>query len=187
MSELAGALWGMAAVAGRVLVALVFLQAAIGKLRHWPALEGVIANYRILPAALARPAALALPPVELCLGAALLVRADLPVRAGAGALLVVFAAAMAVNLLRGRREIDCGCFQSDLRQSLGWPLAARNLILAALLAPPAPAPAQALAPVLLVQACAAGLVLFIAYAALDTLAAVAPRLQAWVHPEALQP
>ncbi len=185
MAEVLTALWGMAAVAARILVALVFMQAAVGKLRRWPLLEGVIANYRILPVALARPAALALPPIELCLGAALLAFPDLSVRATAAALLLVFATAIGVNLLRGRREIDCGCFQSDLRQSLGWPLVARNLVLAALMA--LPAPAQPLSLALLVQAYSAGLVLFIAYGALETLAAIGPRLRAWAYLEAARP
>jgi hypothetical protein len=183
MAEVMNAVWAMAALAGRVLVALVFLQAAIGKLRSWRALEGVIANYRIVPAGLARPAALALPPVELGLASALLVSDDTSIRVIASLLLLVFAAAMGVNLLRGRREIDCGCFQSDLRQSLGWTLVARNLVLAAL----AGLPTSSLTPVLMLQAYAAGLVLFIAYAALDTLAATGPRLRAWAYPEAARP
>ena len=47
------------------------------------------------------------------------------------ALLVMFALAMAINLVRGRTEIDCGCFKSGLRQTVsGW-LVGRNLLLAA--------------------------------------------------------
>jgi hypothetical protein len=49
------------------------------------------------------------------------------------ALLLVFAAAMAINIRRGRTQIDCGCGLSALRQGLGWPLVARNLALAAVL------------------------------------------------------
>ena len=50
------------------------------------------------------------------------------------ALLLLFAAAMAINIVRGRRHIDCGCFQSALKQTLNWILVARNCGLAALLA-----------------------------------------------------
>jgi 1,4-dihydroxy-2-naphthoate octaprenyltransferase len=39
---------------------------------------------------------------------------------------------MAINLGRGRRDIDCGCFATVLRQRLSWPLVLRNLLLAAL-------------------------------------------------------
>ena len=45
-------------------------------------------------------------------------------------LLAVFAAAMALNIARGRVNIDCGCFRSTLRQSLSWWLVLRNAILA---------------------------------------------------------
>jgi len=37
---------------------------------------------------------------------------------------------MAVNLERGRHDIDCGCFQSALRQTLSWTLVWRNVCLA---------------------------------------------------------
>ena len=42
------------------------------------------------------------------------------------ALLALFAAAMAINIRRGRDHIDCGCGQSFLRQTLSWMLVARN-------------------------------------------------------------
>jgi hypothetical protein len=37
---------------------------------------------------------------------------------------------MAVNLARGRSDIDCGCFIGLLRQRISWALVARNLVLA---------------------------------------------------------
>ena len=37
---------------------------------------------------------------------------------------------MAINLRRGRADIDCGCFAGLMRQKLSWPLVARNLVLA---------------------------------------------------------
>ncbi|MGH8629603.1 MAG: MauE/DoxX family redox-associated membrane protein, partial [Burkholderiales bacterium] len=47
------------------------------------------------------------------------------------ALLLVYALAMGINLARGRRDIDCGCFKSALKQTIsGW-LIGRNLLLAA--------------------------------------------------------
>jgi hypothetical protein len=50
----------------------------------------------------------------------------------AALLFSLFAIAMAVNLARGRTYIDCGCFQSALRQSIDWRLVARNGGLAAM-------------------------------------------------------
>jgi hypothetical protein len=48
-------------------------------------------------------------------------------------LLLIFAAAMAVNIRRGRRHIDCGCGHAGLRQQLGWSMVVRNLLMAAAL------------------------------------------------------
>ena len=124
------------ALAGRLLGALVFAGAVGGKISHRHELAGVVANYRLLPERLAAPAAWMAAGLE-CLAALSLVSG---VRLAAGAALSVallggFAIAMSVNLARGRREIDCGCFQSGLRQRLSRALVVRNLVLAVLLTP----------------------------------------------------
>jgi uncharacterized membrane protein YphA (DoxX/SURF4 family) len=118
----------------RTLIALTYLAAAIGKMRHWAVFQGVVANYRLLPEVLVAPFAYLLPPFEALLGAALLLGLLAPwAEVAAAALLLLFAAAMAVNIIRGRRHIDCGCFQSALKQTLNWILVARNAFLALLL------------------------------------------------------
>jgi Methylamine utilisation protein MauE len=121
-------------IAIRTLVALVYLAAAFGKMRHWPVFQGVISNYRLLPDFLVAPVAYVLPPVEALLGATLLLGLAFPwPEVGAAALLLLFAAAMGINLRRGRRHIDCGCFQSALKQTLSWNLVVRNVVMALLL------------------------------------------------------
>ena len=130
------------ALAGRLLGALVFAAAVAGKIRHRHELAGVVANYRLLPEPLAASAAWMIVGLE-CLVVLSLVGG---LRLAAGAtlgivLLACFALAMAINLARGRHEIDCGCFQSGLRQRLSAALVARNLLLAALLTPLLAAPA----------------------------------------------
>lgn len=121
-------------VAIRTLVALVYAAAAVGKMRHWAALHGVIANYRLLPNFLVAPVAYSLPPLEALLGATLLLGVFPPwPEVTAATLLVLFAVAMGINLLRGRRYIDCGCFQSSLKQTLSWILVVRNAAMASLL------------------------------------------------------
>ncbi len=117
----------------RTLVALVFLTAAIGKMRHWAQFQGVIANYRLLPDVLIAPVTYILPPVEAVLGSALLLNLAYPwPDVAAMGLLVLFATAMGINVLRGRRDIDCGCFQSALKQRLSWIFVLRNAVLALL-------------------------------------------------------
>ena len=115
-----------------LVLAAIFGVAAVTKLRAPDVFAGVVENYRLLPRGLVRPVALALPPVEFTAALGLLVPATRPLAAAAAVLLLlVFAAAMAVNLGRGRSDIDCGCFVGLLRQRISWALVARNLLLAA--------------------------------------------------------
>jgi hypothetical protein len=111
-------------------IAVLFGAAGIAKLRHRALLPGVIANYRLLPAGLVAPAAMLLAPVELLVAAAMLAGVAPWAQAMAAALLLLFAAAMAINVMRGRRHIDCGCGHAALRQPLGWGVVVRNIVLA---------------------------------------------------------
>lgn len=122
-------------LAASVAVALLLGIAGLDKLRHRALLPGVIANYRLLPPALVAPAAALLPLAELLVAAGLLAGVAPLAPLAAIALLLVFAAAMAINIGRGRRHIDCGCGHAGLRQSLGWGQVGRNLALAAALLP----------------------------------------------------
>lgn len=116
----------------RTFLALLFLLAAVPKLIHREEFFGVVRNFRLTPDWLSRPLALLLPLVELVLAAALLVQ---PVAHWAAlataALLIVFAVAMAINVMRGRTYIDCGCFRQGMKQPLSWLLVLRNIGLAA--------------------------------------------------------
>jgi Methylamine utilisation protein MauE len=124
------------ALAARLLGALVFAAAIRGKIVHREELAGVVANYRLLPARLAPLAAWTIVALECLVALSLISGEELAAGAVlAGALLGCFALAMGINLRRGRREIDCGCFQSGLRQRLSGLLVVRNLVLAALLIP----------------------------------------------------
>lgn len=153
-------------------IGLLFIAAGLTKYRHRALLPGVIANYRLLPEALVAPVAALLPPVEILLGLLLLSGlAPRPVVTIAIGLLCLFAAAMAINIARGRRTITCGCGRPDLRQSLRWALVWRNLGLAGLLLLRL-MPAPALSPFDLVTAGAAGLCAFILYELLGALAAL---------------
>ena len=99
-------------------------------LAEWP---GVVRNYRLLPEAFTATFAGAQLIAGALTAAALLWAATRRIGAyAAAAQLIVFAAAIAINLRRGRRSIDCGCFGSRLRQGLSAWMVARNLILALL-------------------------------------------------------
>jgi hypothetical protein len=165
-------------LAGAIGTGIVFIEAGLAKLRHRQVLPGVVANYRLLPEALVAPVATLLPPAELALGLALVASAVTGgllhwVALPAAALFVLFAAAMAVNIRRGRSQIDCGCGRSQLRQPLSPALVARNLVLAALVAVHALAPAQAVAPADLALGVASGLCLFLFFLLFNALSALA--------------
>ena len=91
----------------RLIIAALLLSAAIPQLRNRAEFAGTIENYRIVPTWSAGVLSFALPLAELALGLAVLV--FLEALAGAALLLIVYAAAVALNLARGRNHIDCGC------------------------------------------------------------------------------
>jgi uncharacterized membrane protein YphA (DoxX/SURF4 family) len=168
-------------IAVRTLIGLVYVTAAVGKMRHWPVLHGVVANYRLLPDFLVAPVAYSLPPVEALLGTTLLLGLLSPwAELAAAALLSLFAVAMGINLVGGRRNIDCGCFQSALKQPLSWILVIRNAVMVLLLTLAAvawggpPADLRAVIDGLLV-----GGVLFIILQSLNILWSIVP---AWKRP-----
>jgi hypothetical protein len=92
--------------------------------------EGSVANYQLLPTSLEKPLAYFIPILESACAAGLLISKSRDSAAlGLLMLLLIFSGAIAINLIRGRTNIDCGCFGPLLRQELsGW-LVARNLFL----------------------------------------------------------
>lgn len=111
-------------------LAVLFAASAAHKLDalgEWP---GVVRNYRVLPRTLALPAAGILLIAGGLTAAALVWPVTRRIGAcGAAVQLVLFGAAMAVNLRRGRSSIDCGCFGSRLRQGIAAWMVGRNLVL----------------------------------------------------------
>jgi hypothetical protein len=162
----------------RAALACLFGVAAVHKARDLGHFAATLAEYRVLPARLVAGMAASLVAVEL-LVADLLLTPRVP-RAGllgAAGLLLLYAAAIALNLARGRRDIDCGCAGPASRRPIGGWMVARNLVIAAAaLAGLGPVGSRALvwvdAPTI-----AGGTAVFGAlYVALDRLAAQAPGL-----------
>jgi hypothetical protein len=154
---------GPLVVASRTLVALVFLSAALGKLKDRAAFHGAVHAYRLLPDGLVGPVALFVPLAEIVIG--LLLPSGLApgvAAVAASAMLAVFTGAMALNMLRGRRDIDCGCFHGRPSRRLTWGAIARTAALAvAAVLSGVPASAPGLAAV---QGLAGGAILFILFA-----------------------
>jgi uncharacterized membrane protein len=112
-------------------LAMLWFFAGLQKLRAFEVFVATLGDYRLLPRHRVRSAAVLVSVFELVLGAGLIVPLlRKPALIASAALLLLYAAAMAINLLRGRHHIDCGCMGPMARQSLnGW-LVARNLVLA---------------------------------------------------------
>lgn len=92
---------------------LVFVIAALAKIADPPGFAKSIWFYRLVPAWTLHPAALLLPWLELLCGLALCL--GFWKRAAAAwiaTLLLVFIAALSINLVRGN-PVDCGCFGND--------------------------------------------------------------------------
>jgi hypothetical protein len=114
----------------RSALALLLGASALEKARDLATFRAAIEGYDLLPARAAGSAAPLFPVLEAALAVALLAPLGLGVRGaalgGAGLLFAFYAAAIAVNLARGRREIDCGCGGPAAHLPLsGW-LVARN-------------------------------------------------------------
>jgi hypothetical protein len=151
MGESHGACEGLAmtilASSGYLVLAAVLGFSGAVKLRHPLAFAKAIEGYRILPRALARPAAVAIALAEA--GCAVLLAVPLTRLAGlavAGGLVGAFLAAMSLALARGQR-IGCGCFGASAElDTVGLPSVLRAVLLEIIvvtsaLARPAAAPA----------------------------------------------
>ena len=116
----------------RAALALLFVVAATHKLRDVAVFQATFDDYRLVPKALAGAVALVVPPAEIAV-AVLLVAPDTSAlgKIGAAGLLVVYATAVGVNLVRGRRHIDCGCAGPHARRPIGRGIVVRNAFLAA--------------------------------------------------------
>lgn len=117
----------------RVLLAVVFVVAGVAKLIDSAGSRASIGAFGV-PAFLARPLALLLPLLELACAAALMsVTFAWWGATSALAMLLVFMAAIAINLMRGRRP-DCHCFGQLHSSPIGWTTLSRNAALAGLAA-----------------------------------------------------
>jgi uncharacterized membrane protein YphA (DoxX/SURF4 family) len=112
----------------RCAFALLWLVSAAHKLRDPARFRAALAGYQLIPPPAVRGFAAGIAGLELALGLGLLVPGIGPAPALAtAALLALYALAIAANLVRGRRAIDCGCGARP--QPLGEGLVLRNATL----------------------------------------------------------
>lgn len=118
-------------------LACVLLLGAMDKLRDMPGFANVVAAYWILPAGWSRTFAWGYALTEAMAGILLLAPPSRAIGAMLALLVLTVATlALAINLLRGNRDIDCGCAGPMSRSSgarragLTWWLVPRNAVLA---------------------------------------------------------
>jgi hypothetical protein len=161
-------------------IALLFGLASYGKLSAFRVFCVTLEEYQLIPVKLVTVVAAVVTGLEvlISLGAFWQPVAQFAMFA-ASLLLSMYAAAIGINLVRGRRDIDCGCTGPARRQLLsGW-LLLRNtgLILVGLLGAAVPSERIVVAADLVLVALALIAVMAI-YAAINQLMVNAPRLDA---------
>lgn len=112
----------------RLNLALLFAEAARHKWRARSEFVGSIASYRVAPAWAVGSLAWAVLASESAVALALVVIPGRHGAIGAALLLLAYAGAMAINLKRGRRDLDCGC--GGRSEAISETLVVRNLLLA---------------------------------------------------------
>jgi uncharacterized membrane protein YphA (DoxX/SURF4 family) len=117
----------------RLVLGVLFIAAGTAKIGHRDDFAHAVRNYRLLGDRASDLVAAWIPPLEIFCGILLTVGLLIGwVSLVLAGLLLLFAAGVAINLLRGR-SIDCGCFGMSARNT-SWATVGRNLFLAALAA-----------------------------------------------------
>lgn len=163
---------------------LLFLLAAVHKLSEIQRFRATLTAYEIVPSALIAPLSLLVPAVEALLGTGWLFGIQTAAVALASTLVLAgYTSAIAINLLRGRIHIDCGCSMGTSAgrdQQLSWGLVVRNLSLgAAALTVMVPATARVIGWVDYITLIAALLAIVMLYGATNQLLSNAAAIGSW--------
>ena len=111
-------------------LSVILLIGAGQKLRDLELFRAVVENYRLAPESLEGLVAIGLPILEVIAGLTILFDSSRTFGAALALLLLgLVTGAVIINLVRGRRKINCGCGGPDGRQTLSWGLVLRNAIL----------------------------------------------------------
>lgn len=130
-TEPAYAAGGMAGLVLSTFLALLWAVAAAHKLLDWAVFRAQLDDYRLLPRPVVPVATGLLPALEATAAVFwLMPGARMAASALSAGLFLLYASAMGINLMRGRRHLDCGCGGSA--QAVRPALVGRNLILAML-------------------------------------------------------
>lgn len=111
-------------------IALLFAGAAAHKLRDLKGFDQIFSAYGLMPAMPEMSLSWLVPLLETTVAAGLLINVSRPYAGALGiVLLSAYAAAIAVNLKRGHRDLACGCGGPERRTIAAW-MVWRNLVTA---------------------------------------------------------
>jgi hypothetical protein len=110
-----------------VLIVVLLLSSSVSKALNFDWFVGVVKKHRLLPARWSRLIGLLIVAAEFSAGS-LFAFSRTRVAAGAVALALftVFSMATVINMLRGRRQLECGCSGLSKNAKIGWSTVARN-------------------------------------------------------------
>lgn len=115
----------------RILLAFIFLCGAWHKISNTHQFVAQFHAYRLLPEPVLPAVTYALILIEVYLAVSLPILGWLSSSFIAATLLTLYALAMAINLVRGRFYLDCGCGgPAKFSQPISWALVIRNGVLA---------------------------------------------------------
>jgi hypothetical protein len=175
----------MGGFAIRSAMAAICLFAAFHALHNRDDFAKIVQANSILPDAVGEIFAALLPPMQCVIAVALVVPGTRFLGSYAAlAMLVCFTFAIAINLVRGRRDIACGC-GGGAGQTISWALVLRNALLMGGLAASLAAPShQHLEPAAIIGIAGLSSFLAVLYLAANQLmvnAMVSPRSTAGAH------
>jgi hypothetical protein len=116
-------------------VALLFASAGVQKLRDLRRFDEIFSAYGLMPLVARLRLSWAVPILEMGVAAGLLIDVCRRYAVAVGIVLLSgYAAAIAVNLRRGRRDLACGCGGPDERRPIAAWMVWRNILIAFALA-----------------------------------------------------
>jgi hypothetical protein len=116
-------------------IALLFASAGVHKLRDIRRFDEIFTAYGVLPLLTRMHLSRLVPVLEVGVATGVLVDSCRPYAVAVGViLLLAYAAAIAVNLRRGRRDLACGCGGPDERRPIAAWMVWRNVFIALVLA-----------------------------------------------------
>jgi uncharacterized membrane protein YphA (DoxX/SURF4 family) len=117
-------------VTSALILSYIFVVAGVHKFRDLVEFRSTLENYQVLPMFLLSLFVYLVPILELLTGFALLVPVTSEFAAvSAGVLLFMYLFAIGINLVKGRRAIDCGCGGTGQKQNISEWLLLRNGVL----------------------------------------------------------